>query len=135
MIYRESTNSKINSILTNLKEYNNVSNNSEMVKLVDEASKLCDSINSNIDGTIKSLEIVNILKPNKIIEELINSLKNLQEKVNGEKNKLTELKNKISTSNNNKQNINQVVESILLLNDEINKNMKNTSNIFIIKQL
>ncbi len=57
MIYRESTNSKINSILTNLKEYNNVSNNSEMIKLVDEASKLCDSINSNIDGTIKSLEI------------------------------------------------------------------------------
>ncbi|NFE19200.1 YhgE/Pip family protein [Clostridium botulinum] len=130
MIYRESTNSKINSILINLKEYNNVSNNSEMIKLVDEASKLCDSINSNIDGTIKSLEVVNILKPNKIIEELISSLKNLQEKVNGEKNKLAELKNKISTSNNNKQNINQVVESILLLNDEINKNMRNTSNIF-----
>lgn len=134
MIYRESTNSKINSILTNLKEYNNVSNNSEMVKLVDEASKLCDSINSNIDGTIKSLEIVNILKPNKIIEELINSLKIYKKKLMV-KNKLTELKNKISTSNNNKQNINQVVESILLLNDEINKNMKNTSNIFIIKQL
>lgn len=56
-----------------------------MIKLIDEASKLCDSINTNIDATIKSLEIVNILNPNISTNNLINTLKNLKEKVNTKK--------------------------------------------------
>ncbi|EJP6474052.1 YhgE/Pip domain-containing protein [Clostridium botulinum] len=125
----ESINNKIEDILLNIKNLNDGSNNVEMIKLIDEASKLCDSINTNIDATIKSLEIVNILNPNISTNNLINTLKNLKEKVNTKKNKLVELKSRIS-ANNDKKSINQIIDSIISLNDNINNSMKNVSNIF-----
>ncbi len=76
----ESINNKIEDILAKLKELNNSGSNGEMIKLIDEASKLCDSINTNIDATIKSLEAVNSLKPNESINNLINTLKSLKRK-------------------------------------------------------
>ncbi len=76
----ESINNKIEDILARLKELNNSGSNGEMIKLIDEASKLCDSINTNIDATIKSLEAVNSLEPNESINNLINTLKSLKRK-------------------------------------------------------
>ncbi|EJO5349475.1 YhgE/Pip domain-containing protein [Clostridium botulinum] len=131
IINRQNTNNKIENILKDLKEFNNItSKNSQMIKLIDEASKLCDSINTGINGTIKSLEIINILRPNEKINQLINNLEDLKVKVNSQKDKLAELKNKISTSNAKKEDINAVIDSILLLNDDINKSITNTSNVF-----
>ncbi|SUY64161.1 putative phage infection protein [Clostridium sporogenes] len=126
----ESINNKIEDILAKLKELNNSGSNGEMIKLIDEASKLCDSINTNIDATIKSLEAVNSLKPNESINNLINTLKSLKGKINTEKNRLNELKSKISNGNSDKKNIDQIIDSIMPLSNDINKSIKNMSNAF-----
>ncbi|AUM94859.1 TPA: YhgE/Pip domain-containing protein [Clostridium botulinum] len=126
----ESINNKIEDILAKLKELNNSGSNGEMIKLIDEASKLCDSINTNIDATIKSLETVNSLEPNESINNLINTLKSLKGKINTEKNKLDELKSKISNGNSDKKNIDEIIDSIMPLSNDINKSIKNMSNVF-----
>lgn len=124
----ENMNNKVQDILINLKQFNNSSNNKETLKLIDEATTLCDSININIDAAIKSLQTVNSFRPNGVLSKLIGDLETLKGKISTQKDKILNAKSKINGLNKDKNNLNQFIDSILLLNGDINNNIKNTSN-------
>lgn len=127
----QTTNKKVQALITELKELNNVAGDlAQIIKDANAIDKLLGTMDDIIDTSMKVLEGLNDLKASGSISEFVDTLRHLKETIENGRTNAGNISSSVENGTATKEHINEMLDILSNTSNEISTQVVSASNAF-----